>query len=33
VLVLRFLNWYCNKAHDFLGGGAKKKPVLKAVST
>ena len=32
VLVLRFVDWYCTKSVDFLGGGRKKKPALKAVS-
>jgi len=32
VLVLRFIDWYCAKAVDFLGGGRKAKAKLKAVS-
>ena len=32
VLVLRFIDWYCAKAVDFLGGGRKAKAKLKAVA-
>jgi Rieske 2Fe-2S family protein len=32
VLVLRFVDWYCAKSVDFLGGGRKAKSRLKAVA-
>ena len=32
VLVLRFIDWYCAKAVDFLGGGRKAQAPLKVVA-